>query len=192
MKILLTSAGFENSAVGDRFIHLLPKPINQSKVLFIPTAATNDEAQYYARKCIDELKELGIIEGNITIYNFEYEMTEKQALEFNVLYFPGGDTSYLLSRIKERRFDCIIHAMIEANRVYVGVSAGSLIMTANISIDDPANAGLGYLKAFLAVHCNDLDNSWISSMNAKLPLPFVALSDKQALLVDENGYSMIQ
>lgn len=50
-------------------------------------------------------------------------------MTYGVICFTGGDTRYLLERIKETSFDMIVKKMIYTNKVYVGVSAGSIIAT---------------------------------------------------------------
>ena len=43
MKLMLTSAGFENDIIGKKFLDLLNKPVALAKVLFIPTASRTKE-----------------------------------------------------------------------------------------------------------------------------------------------------
>jgi peptidase E len=194
MKILLTSAGFESKAVGDAFVQLLPKPAEQVRVLFIPTAALDDGAKFYANECLKELMDVGIPEQNITVYNFEYSLSSGDALSFDVIYIPGGDTMHLLTTLRKTGFDAVIDEMIRQEKVFVGVSAGSLVMTPCIDLDNLQNRaakGLGYLEAFLGVHCNTVDQGWLDQMQAKLPLPLIALTDLQAVLVDAQGYRVI-
>jgi peptidase E len=74
------------------------------------------------KKCKTELLEYGIHEVNLQTYDFEYEMTEDEALSYDVIYFTGGSTSHLLSRIKGNGFDSIIKSMIMRDKTYVGVS----------------------------------------------------------------------
>lgn len=195
MKILLTSAGFQNIKIGKKFLNLIDKPPKEARVLFIPTAAIDEESKYYVGKCRSELLDLGIDHANLLTYDFEYKMTKDVTLSYDVIYFTGGSTSHLLSRIKETRFDSIIKQMIRKDKIYVGVSAGSLIMTPNISLDKPLSSetsGLGYLRAYLAVHCNQLDEKWVREIQSKLPLPFIALNDMQAVLVNEDSYIIIE
>ena len=68
MKLLLTSAGFENPNIGKEFLKLVDKPANEIKILFIPTAARSKEEQDYANKSKQELYDLGINYDNIKIY----------------------------------------------------------------------------------------------------------------------------
>lgn len=195
MKLLLTSAGFKNKNIGEKFLNLLNKPVKNTRVLFIPAAAINDEAKYYVGVCKKELVEYGIDEANIFSYNFEYVMTEDEALKYDVIYFTGGSTLYLLECIKKNSFNSVIDKIIIENKIYVGVSAGSIIMTPNISLDNPLNpstTGLGYIQAFLAVHCNERDENRFTEIEKKLPLPFIALNDMQAVILNNDGYSIIE
>ncbi len=195
MKILLTSAGFQNRKIAEKFLELLGKPSKDAGVLFIPTAAIDETAKFYAEKCKTELLACGVIEPNLHLYNFEYKMTEPEALSYDVVYFTGGNTLHLLSRIKENRFDSIIKAMIRQGKTYVGVSAGSMIMTPNISLDHPldsSTSALGYLQAYLAVHCNQIDERWVTETQSRLPLQLIALHDMQGILVNKDGYTIIE
>ena len=195
MKILLTSAGFQNRNIAAKFLELLGKPPKDAGVLFIPTAAIDETAKFYAKKCKTELLACGIIESNFHPYNFEYKMTEPEALSYDVIYFTGGNTLRLLSRIKENGFDSIIKAMIRQGKTYVGVSAGSMIMTPNISLDHPldsSTSGLGYLQAYLAVHYNQLDEGWTMETQSRLPLQLITLHDMQGIWVNEDSYTIIE
>lgn len=200
MKILLTSAGFNNKRIGQKFLELLGKPACDAKVLFIPKAATAainewDGATHYVEECKKELIEHGIAEENLCTYEFEYRMSEDEALSYDVIYFTGGYTHYLLAAIKENEFGFIIQRMISNNKIYIGVSAGSIIMTPNISLDNPFDSfteALGYLPAFLSVHCNDLNQYWFKKTQKKLNLPLIALNDTQAILINEDGYFVIE
>jgi peptidase E len=195
MKVLLTSAGFSNKNIGDKFLNLLDKPVCETKVLFIPTAAVSKEAKFYVDKCKDELLESGIKKSNILIYDFEYKMTIDEALSYDVIYFTGGETSHLLTIIRRNKFDSIIDSMISKNKIYVGVSAGSIIMTPNISLDDAKNIkteGLGYLQAYLLVHYNQPNESWMNKFKNNFSFPFIAIIYIQDIIINENGFKVIE
>ncbi|MEN6312865.1 MAG: hypothetical protein ABFD25_01315 [Clostridiaceae bacterium] len=52
------------------------------------------------------------------------------------------------------QFDIIAKKMVCANKVYVGVSTGSIIATPNIGDPfDESTAGLCLVNAYLSVHC---------------------------------------
>jgi peptidase E len=192
--VLLTSAGFENmdgslkANIVDCFRKMLRMPAGDAKVLFIPTAAVNSEAKEMADWCRRELIHIGILPEHIATYDIDGSLSENGAYVYDVIYFTGGDTGFLQKRIKETGFDLIIKKMMHADKVYVGVSAGSIIATPNIgSPSDESTAGLCLVNAYLSVHCT-------ANMKPRidLPLPQINLTDQQALSVSINGYQVIE
>ena len=104
MKLLLTSAGFENPNIGKEFLKLVDKPANEIKILFIPTAARSKEEQDYANKSKQELYDLGINYDNIKIYYINNQsMSESEIYDFDAIYVCGGNTFFLLKQLKETR-----------------------------------------------------------------------------------------
>lgn len=191
--VLLTSAGFEHmdgsvkENIRRRFLEMLGKPAREARVLFIPTAAISEEAVEMVGKCRDELLNAGIAPENIIVYHMD-STPDSEILKFDVIYFTGGDTGYLLRRIRETRFDTIIKRMVYSNKVYVGVSAGSLVTTPNIGGPfDGETAGLSLIHAYLSVHCPEGEPP-----RDDLPLPHIPLTDNQALAVSWSGYELIE
>lgn len=192
--VLLTSAGFEDmdgkqkSNIADCFREMLGKSANDAKVLFIPTTAVNNDAKEMDDWCRRELIHIGILPENITTYDIDGSLYEDDAMTYDVIYFTGGDTGYLLRRIKETGFDIIIKKMVYTNKVYVGVSAGSIIATPNIGNPfDESTAGLCLVNAYLSVHCPEN-----MELRTDLPLPHIPLTDNQALVVTCDGYKVVE
>lgn len=193
-KVLLTSAGWSgmngevHAKIMQRFLEMLGRPADEAKVLFIPTAAVSDEAIRMSGKCREELLLAGILPENMTVYNIGDPITTAEAMKYDCIYFTGGNTGHLLRRIKETGFDRIIKAMVYANRVYVGVSAGSLIATPNIGTPfDAETSALALINAYISVHTPKGTAARID-----LPLPHIPLSDAQALSVKWDGYELIE
>ncbi len=192
--VLLTSAGFEDNEkkqkikIIKRFLAMLNKPPQLCKVLFIPTAARDREALYFAQWCHEELVRIGFQENNITVYNLDSTLNLDDVLMYDVMYFTGGDTVHLLSRIKEKGFESIIKPFVYSGKVYVGVSAGSLIAAPFVQNGTgTALEGLSLIHAHLTVHeaegTQPLGNT---------PLPHIPLSDNQAVAVSWKGYELIE
>jgi len=115
-------------------------------------------------------------------------MTFEQAMQYDALYVTGGNTAYLLRRMKETGFDGIVKKMVNANKVYVGVSAGSLIAAPNIGDPyDKDTAGLCLIHAYLSCHCPKGTEA-----RKDLPLPHIPLCAGQALAVSWQGYELIE
>lgn len=187
MILLLTSAGFENQAVADAFKGMLSKPVDVAKVLFIPTGAQNEEALHYVDKCRKELRAAGISRNNLHVYDLDRRMPEEELRGYDAVYVCGGDTRYLLKRVKRAGFD---KALATYRGLYMGVSAGSLITAAQMDIGRIKMAkGLGMVGCGLRVHCQK------GSPEGKIDTsgcPVIALSDRQALVVAEKEVTLIQ
>jgi len=200
-KILLISAGFFDSdnhpraAIIDRFRTMLGKPLDAAKVLFIPTAALSpeDPNPAYAQWCKNNLLLLGVPMGNIVTYDIDGSLSERDAMTFDVIFFTGGNTPYLARQVRETGFDQIIKKMVYAGRVYVGISAGSMLAMPNFNVDNlpessPTEfAGLGLVNAYFTVHCPPGTPS-----RSDFALPHISLTDRQALAVSEAGYEIVE
>jgi len=198
--VLLTDSGlfYDNEldkpldAIINRFKAMLKKPFSETTVLFIPTAAMQDEtkAKAITKRLRDELLTLGITSSNITIHDIDGSIIEEDAMKYDVIYITGGITPYLAKRVKEVGFDKIIKKMICANKVYVGMSAGSMLLLPSFNLEDihdPNFIGLGLVKLYLSVHCS------ADTPNRKdLPLPHIALQENQAIEVFSGGYKLLK
>lgn len=191
--VLLTSAGWVRSDdsvksnIMGRFQEMLPCPPEKARVLFIPVAAIDEEALRMAEKCRQELLAAGIVPEHIVTYMLDGALTLKDAMGYDVVYCTGGDTQHLRSRVMETGFDQVIKAMVYANKVYVGISAGSILATPNIG--DPYDAdsrGLALLNAYLSVHCD------VGAASEAPPLTRLSLTDEQAAAVSWEGYTLIE
>jgi len=200
--VLLTSAGFYDFQgnprilITNKFAAMLGKPFSEARVLFIPTAATaqypENDLSEYVRASMNELLMLGIPSKNIITYDIDGTLSLQEAMKFDVIYFTGGDTSLLAERVKETNFDKIILQMVYANKVYVGVSAGSMLAMKDfyapfgIQCKPDDFTGLGLMDAFFTVHCEPE-----TVPRDDLPRLHIPLTDEQALVVWWDGYEVI-
>jgi peptidase E len=200
--VLLTDSGWHSSWTAfnettlkknilHRFHEMLGMPAKQAKVLFVPTAAISDESRPAAGACFADLLSAGILPNNIRIYDVDGTLSLEQAMEHDVIYFTGGDTGHLLRCMKETGFDEIVKKMVYANKVFVGVSAGSLIATPNIGelygLHGKDFSGLCLIHVYLSFHCPEG-----TAPRMDLPLPHIPLTGNQALEVRWDGYSLIE
>jgi dipeptidase E len=180
MKLLLTCSGIEGTTIINQFKKMLNTKIENTKVLWIPTAAIDDEAIAYTEKCKNDLLSIGIQNHNIFTYNLDYEFNLNNINNFDVIFVCGGDCRYLLDKIHSINFDKALYAFIG---IYFGVSAGSCIVS--YDFED----GLNYLKCRLDVHCNtgtacgiiDIDNTNL-----------ISLTDNQAVLIENKTIKVIE
>lgn len=146
-RILLTAAGFENKKIESIFLKMLGKDPQQAKALWIPTAAIHEEAKAVLPKCMEDLLNAGMKRENIRVYDLDRVLSYEELAEYDAVYVCGGDSAYLLGRMRKVQMPERFMRYVEKDGVYVGVSAGSCICSHNFE------QGIPWLPCKLRVHC---------------------------------------
>ena len=147
MRVLLTSAGLETTEIQDYFVKLVDMDMSLVKALFIPVAAIDPDAIAVLPKCMNDLLKCGIPSQNITVYDLHKGISIEALKQYDIVYLCGGNTHYLLQRINETGFSKTLMEYIHSDGVVLGVSAGSLIFSNNLSDN------LVLINTKLDVHC---------------------------------------
>ena len=143
MKLLLTSGGVTNSAIRDRLVALLGKPIADSDALFIPTAQWGQPAcspqsvwrsvagRWPGQVGLCELgwRSVGVLELT-ALPSIDDDRWLPWVRDADVLLVDGGDAAYLAHWMRESGLADLLPSLRDA--VWVGVSAGSMVMTPRI------------------------------------------------------------
>jgi len=145
LKLLLTSGGVKNPRIHGALVDLLGKPIAESDALCIPTAAYGHPnvppegawrfiSGREPRSPMCELgwKSLGVLELT-ALPSISAERWVPWVRETDVLLVNGGDALYLCHWIRESGLAELLPALSET--VWVGVSAGSMVLTPRIGQD---------------------------------------------------------
>ena len=146
MKLLLTSAGIRNASIHEALVGLLRKPIADCTALCIPTAMYGHPAvgpgagawrfiSGRERDCpMCELgwKSVGVLELT-ALPSIDEERWIPKVRETDVLLVSGGDAVYLAHWMRQSGFMDLMPSLGET--VYVGLSAGSMVMTPRIGND---------------------------------------------------------
>ena len=138
MKLLLTSAGISNTSIRDALVDLLGKPIAESSALFVPTAiyALPNGADIARRVIRGSLgdpfcelgwKSLGVLELT-TLLSVKKELWVPMLRETDALLVGGGDCQYLTYWMQQSGLADLLPSLLRKT-VYVGLSAGSMVMT---------------------------------------------------------------
>lgn len=141
MKLLLTSGGVNNKSIHDALVDMLDKPIAESNALCIPTAmyghpwvGPGDKAWEFIRGSSDNpmvslgWKSMGILELT-ALSSIDEARWVPLVRETDVLLVSGGDALYLYHWMKQSG---LADLLPELKAVYVGMSAGSMVMAPNI------------------------------------------------------------
>jgi dipeptidase E len=213
MKLLLTSAGITNTRIHDTLVNLLGKPIAESSALCIPTAsyAHPMAGPGAAWKFISghepdtpmcELgwKSLGVLELTaLPSIKAEYWLPLVQ--QTDVLLVGGGDALYLCYWMQQSGLAALLPALRDT--VYVGLSAGSMVLTPQIGADfvgwQPPTGGdrtLGLVDFAIFPHVDHPelpDNSMANAARwaAGLTVPGYAIDDQTALQVVDGAVEVI-
>lgn len=161
MKLLLTSAGVKNKSIGGALEGLLAKPIKDVKVGFVPTAANAElgHKDWFIQQ-LTELLELGYKFIDIIDISAPDVDWRGRLKEVDVLVVSGGNTFHLLNQVRKTGFDKWLIENIE-NKVYVGISAGSILVTPTIAIApvDDGDKNLCGIKDLAGLHFVDFEVS---------------------------------
>ena len=142
MKLLLTSGGVTNPSIRTALVGLLGKPIEESHALVIPTAqwghpmcgprsvhnliAAGPTSQPFTGQ---GWASLGVLELT-ALPSIGAERWVPWVREADVLLVDGGDATYLSHWIRESGMADLLPTLPDT--VWVGVSAGSMVMTPRI------------------------------------------------------------
>ena len=188
-KIVLTSCGVIDEKLKNEFKGLFNKSMEDLKMLYIPLAADVEEGnKSWVNKEFETILNLGITKENILEYRMNYELDIN---DFDLIYMLGGNTYYLLSEIRKSGFDKKIEEALNRGVVYVGSSAGSIIMGNTIETSRDENkyiedlTGLKYLNGIIIPHANKR-KEYIDEQIKKYSDRIYAISDMQGIIIIDD------
>jgi dipeptidase E len=145
LRLLLTSAGIRNRSIQDALVDLLGKPIADCSALCIPTAMYGHpqvgpgagvwrfiSGRSENPMCELGWKSLGVLELT-ALPSLDEERWVPLVRETEVLLVSGGDALYLCHWMRESGLADLLLSLGEM--VWVGLSAGSMVMTPRIGQD---------------------------------------------------------
>lgn len=203
-KLLLTSTGLANQNIKNHFLQIIDKPISQVKIIFVPTASRSEEELKYVDESKKELLDLGIPENNIKTLNLDKPVSFQDVEGFDVIYVCGGNTFYLLKKVRETGFDKVIIEFAKTDKLYLGVSAGSILVNPDIStagtgLEPDENdvgltdlTGLNLTDVLVSPHYCEEEKLIIDEFKKKSQYKVIPLTDNQALLIIDGETKIIE
>ena len=211
MRLLLTSAGIKNASIHDALVDLLGKPIAESSALCIPTAAyamPGGAGMAWRVICgsastpLCELgwRSLGVLELT-ALPSIKEELWVPMVQETDALLVGGGDPQYLSYWMQQSGLAGLFPSLLRET-VYVGVSGGSMVMTAfgttynghNLPTD--SDRALGLVNFALFAHLDherfpEYSLANLERLAATIPVPTYALDDQTAIKVTDSNVEVI-
>jgi len=211
MKLLLTSAGISNTSIHNALVDLLGKPVVEASAVFVPTAiygipGGGDIVRRVIRGSLGDpfcelgWKSLALLELT-ALPSIKKELWVPMLQETDALLVGGGDCQYLCYWMQQSGLTDLLPSLLR-KIVYVGLSAGSMVMTRfgttynNHTLPAESNKSLGLVDFALHPH---LDHEWfpknslanIEKLAETLPMPSYAIDDQTAIKVTDGSVEVI-
>jgi dipeptidase E len=212
MRLLLTSAGIKNPSIHEALVDLLDKPIAESNALCIPTGGYGSSygspggiwrficGRSGQPMCELGWKSLGVLELT-ALPSIERERWVAWVEETDVLLVNGGDALYLGHWMQESGLAELLPSL--SDTVYVGFSAGSMVLTPRIGQDfvgwkpptgDDTTLGIVDFSIFPHVDHPDLPENTMAEAErwaAALQGPAYAIDDDTAIKVTDRTVELV-
>ncbi|HZT93137.1 MAG TPA: Type 1 glutamine amidotransferase-like domain-containing protein [Gaiellaceae bacterium] len=212
MKLLLTSAGIKNATIHAALVDLLGKPVAECDALCIPTGLYGHPmaGPRQAWRCISGQepgtptvglgwKSVGVLELT-ALPSLDAERWLPLLRETEVLLVEGGDAAYLCHWLRASGLADLLPSLDET--VWVGVSAGSMVLTPRVGSDfvnwqSPAgDVTLGVVEFSIFPHVDNPDlpsntlaaaEQWAGGLSG----PAYAIDDETAIKVVDGKVEVV-
>jgi len=213
MKLLLTSGGVTNDSIRTALVDMLGKPISESTALFIPTAQWGQPActpesvwnstvgQWPGGVGFTQLgwKSIGVLELT-ALPTIDSDRWESWVRGADVLLVDGGEAVYLAERMRDSGLAAMLPSLTET--VWVGVSAGSMVMTPRVGTEfldwkpDGSDETLGVVDFSIFPHLDypGWDQNTLEAAHrwaARIPGVSYAIDEQTAISVVDGAVTVI-
>jgi len=212
MRFLLTSAGIKNTSIHDALVGLLERPIAECDALCIPTGAYGSPYgspagawRFISGKSAQPMCELGWKSLGVLELTALPSIDEERWIQWvraaDVLLVNGGDAVYLAHWMRESGLADLLPSLSET--VYVGFSAGSMVLTPRIGEDfvgwkapggGDRTLGIVDFSIFPHVDHPDLPENTMAEAErwaADLQAPAYAIDDDTAIKVTDGTVELV-
>lgn len=210
MKLLLTSGGLTNASIRRALVDLLGKPTGDATALCIPTAQWGHPmcGPVSARGFVSgtppwggmtsiEWNTLGLLEL-AALPTIAAERWVSWVRDADVLLVDGGDATYLCHWMRRSGLAGLLPSLTET--VWVGVSAGSMVLTPRIGADFVAWPGaaddrtLGVVPFSIFPHLDGFPENTVVEAErwaAEIGGAAFAIDDQTAIKVDDGTVEVV-
>ena len=213
MDLLLTSSGLRNETLRGALRDMLGKPFESATIAYVPTASVAEPGDHgWLVAGMGRLHGLGWREFDVLELNGLPRPTVLDRLRHaDVVYVEGGSHYHLARSITGNN---LAEGFLEAleNRVYVGVSAGSMIFSRNLTersadaigdaadlhvlgattVEPPFGLFDWYLKPHLySSDFPERDDAWADRIAGRADFPIYFIDDETAIRVVDDTVDVV-
>lgn len=183
--------------VSQIFVDFANENLVGKTVTFIPTAALPDKLDFHIKYSKELLSKMGLIVDELEISTAAHLDIVNKLENNDYIYVAGGNTFFLLQEMNKSGAGDLIKTQIKAGKLFIGESAGAILLAPNIEYSKDTDNSLValQLKTFEALNIIDFYpvphyknyplretvERIISKYGTELPL--VPFSNSQAILV---------
>ncbi len=179
---------------------IIKREVQGKAALFIPTAAYGEGDVPDPKTYKKPFEDMGMSVNEFDLKDKSNKEVELALTDVSLICVCGGNTFYLLEQMNKCGFKNVLIDKLAAGTVYVGSSAGSIVMSPDIGfiseMDSAEKADLPNYKALNLVdflflpHCDHPEmgndaNKIIQNHNID-SYPLYAMNDDQAMYVENN------
>jgi dipeptidase E len=115
------------------FSHFMDESLHGKTVSFIPTASIPESVTFYVEAGKKALEKLGLIVDEVELTTLSHEVIASKLKQNDYIYISGGNTFFLLQELRRTGADSLIVEHIASGKLYIGESAGAIIVSQNIA-----------------------------------------------------------
>ena len=202
MKLLLTSGGITNKSIAKALADLVGKSAQEAKIGFIPTAANVEEGNKdWFIDTLAELRQEGYWVDMVDPSAPGVDWKNRLAAA-DIVFVNGGNTFHLLDQMRKTHFDVWLKENL-STKVYVGVSAGSIVATPSIAVASVDNGdknlagltdlrGLGFVGFEVSPHTPEMvSHAGNVAYRATIKNDLYEMDDQTAIKVTEGKIEVV-
>jgi dipeptidase E len=213
VNLLLTSSGLGNATLQDAVRDMLGTPFASANIVVVPTASVAEPGDHgWLVEDLSRLHGLGWREFDVLELNgLPHQMVLDRLLHADVIYVEGGSHYHLARSITGNDLAAGFLQALE-DRVYVGVSAGSMIFSRNLTehsagiIGDIADLHVlgattvrppfGLFDWYLKPHLYspdfpERDDAWADRIVGQADFPIYFIDDETAVRVVDGTVDVV-
>ena len=184
MKLLLTSSGISNGKIADALRELTSKSPQDTKVGFVPTAANAEGgSKEWLVNDLLRLRDAGYTWVDIVDPSAAGVDWRQRLADVDIVFLCGGNTFHLLDQLRQSGLGDWLKGHVE-EKVYVGSSAGSIVMTPTIATANGADPNLKGMTDLSALGLVDFD------IIPHIPDTPLAAAEKYAEAAERNVFAL--
>lgn len=204
MKNIFLTSSFAD--VVDLFKEYQNEDLQGKTITFIPTASIHEEITFYVEAGKKALESIGLVVDVLEISTASHEEILNKLKHNEFIYIGGGNTFFLLQELKRTGADKLIIDQINLGKVYIGESAGSVVLSPNIEyiseMDNPKTAekltsydALGAIDFYPLPHYTNFPFKEIAEtifLKFSEKIVISAFSNDQAIIINGSNVKVVR